>query len=139
MLQGLKKAINLIRLIPTVLTCAMLVFYATYLGLNIKNGIGDKNVNVVFLIVTVISLVIQILLYFRVISSGTSRKLKRACRVTKILTNILALFVALYTSSVASSFMSILMLPVWFAQLIVEIISGVIERIIGGTLGRFKR
>ena len=128
MLDVFKKTINRIRLIPTVITCMMLGIYAGYLYYLILNEIGNKNVNLTFLIVTAISFVLQILLYMRVVKGSTSRKIKRLCRVTKLLTNIFALGVAIYTSSADASIFSFLMLPVWFAQLTVEIITAIVER-----------
>ena len=142
MLDKFKKAINLIRLIPTIITCMMLALYGGYLYYLIGSEIGNRNVNITFLIVTVIGFVLQILLYLRVVTGSTSRKIKRLCRVTKLLTNIFALCVAIYTSSADASIFSFLMLPVWFAQLTVEIIAAIIEKIgsnaVSSVIGRKK-
>jgi hypothetical protein len=62
MLDKIKRTINLIRLIPTVISCAVLTFYAGYLVYAIQNGTGNTNANIVFLVITAISFVMQILL-----------------------------------------------------------------------------
>ena len=127
-IQNLVKLIKRIRLIPTVITCMMLALYGGYLYYLIGSEIGNRNVNITLLIITAISFILQILLHMRVVKSSTSREIKRLCRVAKTLTHIFALGVAIYTSSADASIFSFLMLPVWFAQLAVEIIAAIIER-----------
>ena len=127
-IQKLVKTIKGIRLIPTIITCMMLALYGGYLYYLIGCDIGNRNVNITLLVITAISFILQILICKRIIKGSTSRNLKRLCRVAKILTHIFALGVAIYTSSADASIFSFLMLPVWFAQLFVEIIAAIIER-----------
>lgn len=139
MREAFKKILNTARLVSTVLTCAMLVFHLVYLCLNLKNGVGTPAVNIVFIAITAVSIVIRVLAYSRLIKGSTSRKIKRTCRVAKILTNILALVTTVYGASVGESLLSLLMLPVWFFQLGVEIIVTVIGVIARSAAGLFKK
>ena len=139
MREAFKKILNTARLVSTVLTCAMLALHLTYLCLNLKGGVGKPAVNIVFIAITAVSIVIRILAHSRLIKGKTTRRIKRGCRVAKILTNILALITTVYGASVGESILSLLMLPVWFFQLGVEIITGVIGVIAHNAAGLFKR
>ncbi len=134
-----KNFVNTARLISTVITCAMLALHLTYLCLNLKNGVGKPAVNIIFIAITLISMVIRILAYSRRIKGSTSRRIRRGCRVAKILTNILALATTVYGASMGESILSLLMLPVWFFQLGVEVLVTVVGVIAHSAAGLFKK
>lgn len=139
MREFFKNFLDTARLVSTVITCAMLALHLTYLCLNLKNGVGKPAVNIIFIAITAVSIVIRILAHSRLIKGKTSRRIKRGCRVAKILTNILALATTVYGASLGESLLSLLMLPIWFLQLGVEIIAGVIGIIAHNAAGLFKR
>ena len=139
MREFFKNFISTARLVSTLLTCAMLALHLTYLCLNLKNGVGKPAVNVVFIVITAVSIVIRILAHSRLIKGKTSRRIRRGCRVAKILTNILALATTVYGASMGESILSLLMLPVWFFQLGVEVLVTVIGMIAHNAAGIFKR
>ena len=128
MLQSFKKITSLFRLILTIISCTMHALYAGYICYLINNDIGSALANTIFLVIALISFALQILLYLRLVKGRTSRNIKRLCRIAKLLTNIFALGTAIYTSVANASIFSFLMLPIWFAQLIIELIFGLVGR-----------
>ena len=135
MFKGLKKTASLARLISTVITCAALGFYFCYLLSAISNGVGSKTASIMFCIITAVLFVARILLYSKIIKRGTSRRLKRLCRIIRILTQIFTLSVTVYNISLGGAILAILVLPIWFIQLVAEIIGGIIESA-GRKIGR---
>ena len=139
MREFFKNFVNTVRLISTVLTCAMLTLHLTYLFLNLKNGVGKPAVNIIFIVITAVSIIIRILAHSKLIKGSTSRNINHACRMAKIMTNILALATSVYGASVGESILSLLMLPIWFCQLGLEILATVIGVIAHKAAKLFKK